>query len=200
MRTIRAFRAFSALGLLLLTQASVAQDFSNASFSGCYVYSFYGNILGPEITVDPATGQPVLNEQKLVLHGTSFVGRACSNGDGSFSEMTGTENVAGLCIASYSGAGTYDIAADGTGTITASLEILADPPTTPGCADLGVKAGDTQTFEISFALEGEQACLKMIGKSFAITSADDPQAPPTVIPVVTEAEACPQVQPESAPQ
>lgn len=189
----------SALGFLLLTHIVAAQEFSNASFSGCYVFSLSGNVLGPEITVDPETGQLVPNFQKLFLYGYSAVGRVCADGNGAIIESRGTQNLAGLCVFPFVAmddgtgkTGTYNIDPDGLGNATASVAIPADAVLPAGCGGLGVNPGETQTFTFSFALEGEQACVKSITTSASSSTG--------LVPIVSTGELCPQVQPQAPPQ
>lgn len=110
-----------------------AQAFDNSSLTGCYASSLYGNILGPQITVD-AEGNLVPDFQTLVLHGTAAVGRVCFDGAGNVTEINATQNIAGVCAIPYSGTGTYTVLADGTGSSSLSTTIPADAVLAPGCA------------------------------------------------------------------
>ena len=185
MNVNKPFCISSVLGCLLLAQAVPAQAFDNSSFTGCYVISQYGNILGPEINVDPTTRQLTPNFEKLVLHGNASVGRVCSDGAGNLTELSATQNLAGLCSISYTGTGTYTVLENGTGTATATLTIPFDAVLPDGCALLGgVQAGDQATFDFSLALDG-QGCVKVIGLS--VVTATGP------VPIVSEGEACQQL-------
>lgn len=181
MNVNKTFCISSVLGCLLLAQGVTAQAFDNSSFTGCYVTSQYGNILGPEINVDPTTGQPAPNFEKLVLHGTASVGRLCSDGAGNVTELSATQNLAGLCSVAYTGTGTYSVLEDGTGTATTSLTIPPDAVLPEGCTLLDIEAGDQAIFNFSFVLDG-QGCAKVIGLSVV--------APTGPVPLVTEGEAC----------
>lgn len=183
MNVNKPFCISSVLGCLLLAQAVTAQAFDNSSFTGCYVTSQYGNILGPEINVDPTTGALAPNFEKLVLHGTASVGRLCSDGAGNVTELSATQNLAGLCSVAYTGTGTYSVLDDGTGTATTSLTIPSDAVLPEGCALLDIQAGDQATFDFSFVLDG-QGCAKVIGLSVV--------TPTGPVPLVSEGEACPQ--------
>ena len=183
MNVNKPFCISSVLGCLLLAQAVPAQAFDDSSFTGCYVISQYGNILGPEINVDPTTGQPAPNFEKLVLHGNASVGLLCSDGAGNVTELSATQNLAGLCSIPYTGTGTYSVLDDGTGTATTSLTIPSDAVLPEGCALLGTQAGDQATFDFSFVLDG-QGCAKVIGLSVV--------TPTGPVPLVSEGEACPQ--------
>lgn len=171
----------SVLGTFLLSQLAIAQNFDNASLTGCYVTSQYGNILGPDINIDPTTGSPAPDFQKLVLHGTSLVGRFCTDGQGNVTELSTTQNIAGLCVVPNTGTGTYSVLADGTGSATASVTIPSEVVLTEGCALLGIQTGDQATFDFSFVLNGD-GCAKVIGLSTT--------TPTGAIPLVTEGEAC----------
>jgi hypothetical protein len=173
--------------LIFFVVGQTVHAFDNSSFAGCYVTSLYGNILGPEINVDPTTSQPAPNFAKRVLHGTAIVGRLCSDGAGNVTEVSATLNVAGLCSALNTGTGTYSVAADGTGAASATVTIPSDAVLPDSCALLGIQAGDQSTFGFSFVLDG-QSCAKVIGLSVVT-----PMGP---IPLVTEGEACPQVAPQ----
>jgi hypothetical protein len=179
----------SVLGCLGLGQAAPAQEFDNSSFAeGCYVTSLYGNTLGPEINVDSDTGGLVPNSQKLVLHGAAIVGRVCSDGAGNLTEITATQNVAGLCSFPTTGMGTYSVSADGTGTANApAVTIPADAVLAESCALLGIAAGQQSAFDFSFVLDGQE-CVKVITVSLI-----GPMGP---IPFVTEGEACRQIPPQ----
>ncbi len=173
--------------LVFLLVGQTAQAFDNTSFAGCYATSLYGNVLAPEINVDPTTGQPAPNPQKLVLHGTAMVGRLCSDGAGNVTEVNVTLNVAGLCSVQNIGTVTYSVLADGTGNASASVTIPADAVLPESCALLGIQAGDQSTFDFSFILDG-QTCAKVIGLS--VVTPTGPQ------PLVTEGEACLQAAPQ----
>lgn len=182
----------SILCCLLLTQSAAAQQFDNASLSGCYAFSTYGNLLGPEINVDPATGQLVPNAAKLVLHGSASVGRICYDGmvgEGTITEASITLNYAGLCAVSAAGTGTYSVLGDGTGSATVSATLPAELP--GGCALLGVQPGEILTYTTSSAIESEEGCHR-----FIVLTGEGSVSGPGV--VVAEGEACPQTPPQAS--
>lgn len=182
-------RICSILGLFIFAPVTQAQ-FTNDALIGCNIFSFYGNILGPEILVG-ADGKLMPNPQKLVLHGYSSVGRYCGDvneaNEGVFTKISGTENIAGLCVVPFDlDMGTYTVRPDGTGTATVSLTIPEEArPIPEGCAALGISADELQTFTFSFAIETAQGCGKVMATSAT--------TPTFSVPIVTEGEFCRQL-------
>lgn len=174
----------SLIVFLLLVQTATAFDAS--SLTGCYVTSQHGNLLGPQFTVD-AAGALVPDNSTLVLHGTASVARLCFDGAGVVTELSTTQNIAGLCAVPYTGSGNYNVDINGMATASLSTTIPADAALAPGCSLLGIQVDEQATFDFSFALDG-QGCLKAITLS-AVT-------PTRAIPIVTEGDACLQVAPE----
>ena len=192
MKVKKALHISSLIVFLLFGQSATAFDAS--SLSGCYVTSQYGNLLGPQFTVD-AAGALVPDNSTLVLHGTASVGLVCLDGGvgdpdpqrGIVTEVSATQNIAGLCVVNYTGSGSYIVDPTGRAAASLSTTIPADAVLAPGCAQLGVQAGGQATFDYSFALDG-QGCAKAISVSAV--------GPAGAIPIVTEGEACLQVAPQ----
>jgi len=162
--------------------------FDNQSIKGCYVFSYYGNFLGPEIAMNSEAQQQSGAPASLVSYGYSTVGRLCFDGAGNAEDVSGTANFAGLCVDTYSGTGKYQVQKDGTGG--GSVNITIDT-VTDGCASLGVEQGINQSYTFSTVLQSKRDCIKTILTSAATVGPDGsiPQ------PIVAEGEACRQVIP-----
>ena len=200
----RCFRAFlpgmTILSLLCVAPISYAEDcgneslecsagFGNQSIKGCYVFSYYGNTLGPDVTIQSEATQQSSDTVQLVSQGWSTLGRLCFDGSGTTQQVSGTANFAGLCTDTYSGLGAYEVRKDGTGTGFVNITI---DTVTEGCPTLGIQQGSNQIFDFSFVIQSTGDCVKTILTGAATTDSRGVLVPH---PIVAEGEACPQVSP-----